>query len=204
MVRVAWVMGTLAALAVLGVAVVAAVHDPARALVLRGEHLAVTLPGEGWSLAGSDEAVQYADPAGRVVARLRGPAVYREGVCPGTSRAFVGFPSPSSAWPAAAHAALVARWASAVAGEPAGGVPPVERSDGRLRSDVTVSVPDGPCAPARARVSVVSVAVAGGTASVVLVRDLDVEGALGEAAAEAILASVGRDARGRQSLRSRT
>lgn len=193
MTRVAWVLGVLATATVVAAAAVWLRSSPGpadlRQVVLRGEGLSITV-GEGWTLTGADEAVQYADRHGRVTARLRGPAVYGEGACPGASRAFVGFPTGSAAEPAAAHTALVARWAAAVAGGPALGVPPAAAGGGWLRTDVTLAVPDGPCAPDRARLTVVSTASARGTASVVLVRDLDVPGALSDEAAEEVLGSV--------------
>lgn len=109
-VRIAQVLAVLAALSVLGTGTVAAIRwagdDDARPgdatappapLSIRDPRTGATLevPGTEWRVADREVRIYYADEAGRPLAVVRGPALYRPGYCAAdpenSNRGFVGF-----------------------------------------------------------------------------------------------------------------
>jgi hypothetical protein len=115
------VVAVLAVLAATAVAVVAYVvrddgpakpapggHDPAPTLTIRDPASGATfaVPSRRWRVEERRVRIFYADDAGRPVAVVRGPAVYRAGYCSqrprDSNRAFAGFTrDPFGAWVAA-------------------------------------------------------------------------------------------------------
>ena len=209
--RLAWALAVVAVVCVLGSSAVALAdrlagrHAPApgaSGVWLEGPDVRVRLPA-GWRLTGPDEAVQYADGAGRVLASVASPAVLDPGFCAeaaSSSRAFVGWLPVGGAHTRSLSRRTAERWVSAVALDPrtgrAGRARAVssQRVEGGHRSDAVVDVPPGPCAPPRAHVTVLSVATpaaaGGGAATLVMVRDVDAPGVLDDEVAERILASL--------------
>lgn len=186
----AWVLGVVAALAVVGTSAAAlVVRDPAP-LVLRSAGARVDVPADGWKLMTKD-GVGYADRSGRPAVSVPTPAVYAAGWCAEDrtmTHAFVGFVDRGGRTPAA----IARDWGRAITLDRVTGkrVGPVTvdhaLSGGVDRADADLRVPAGPCNPPREHLTV----VAAGDQALVLVRDLDVDGALSERAAEDILDSL--------------
>lgn len=188
--RVVWVLGVVAALAVVGTSAAALVLDDDAEqprLTLRGSGVSATLPAAHWRIAPADTGIVYRDADGRRLVGLTGPAVYREGACVSDrtlSRAFAGF-VPRSGRPlrTVARAWAEAATLDVTTGRPTG---PVRLRVSEDRVDADVGVPPGPCNPARQHLTV----VAAGDQALVLLRDVGVAGALPQEAAEEIADSV--------------
>ena len=179
----AWVLGVVAALAVVGTSATAlVVRDPAP-LALHGAGVRARIPAQHWRIAPGDYAIAY--PGGL---QVLGPAVYREGWCdalPTSSRAFAGFVARAGRSPRA----IAEQWGAAITRDRIAGraVGPVEvETTGARRADADLLVPEGPCNPPREHLTVVTM----GDQALVLVRDLDVDGALPADDAEAIVGSL--------------
>jgi len=190
MLTVARVLAVVAVVSVVGVSAVALVvrpGDPDRWLV--GGESRVRL-GSGWELTGPGTVVQYPTRAGTL--RVSAPAVYAAGHCRGTgSRAFAGFLPVATGSTHRVARAVAARWARAAAGATGRpGAVTTRALDSGHRADATVRAPAGECPAPRARVSVLALDLPGERVRpLVLVRDLDAPGALGDADAERLLAS---------------
>lgn len=182
--RVAWMLGILAVLCVLGTTAAALTHDGSSSAGGGGGAGGAAAPGAHWRRSPAGTAVAYRDRAGHTLVMVRAPWVYREGWCAqadDSSRAFAGFvPLGRQQLPV-----LARRWADAVTldvttGRAAG---PVRLSvtDGRVDADL--AVPSGPCNPPREHLTV----VARGDRALVLVRDVGVPDALSAADADRLL-----------------
>lgn len=167
-------------------------------LLVRGEGVggsSVEVPGRGWTLEPRETTIYYVDPAGDPVVGVSGPAVYRNGYCPGargsSQRAFAGFTGTSdpSAWVEAIslaedlrssndHTPVETRARTLADGTPA------------IRSSSTITLADpGDCHPPRVQFTMLSWHTGDGRANLVLVRDVGTPGALTDESAEAILGS---------------
>ncbi|MEX0426714.1 hypothetical protein AB3X52_03705 [Nocardioides sp. DS6] len=179
----AWVLGIVAALAVVGTSAAAVVLRDPDPLVLRGAGVRATVPDEDWRIAPPDYTIEYAAGVG-----VLGPAVYREDWCAAaahSSRAFAGFVDREGR----TARQIAQRWGVAITrdridGSSVGPVTVVASGPGR--ADADLRVPTGPCNPPREHLTV----VADGDQALILVRDIDVEGALPTSKAEAVLASL--------------
>ncbi|HYF72914.1 MAG TPA: hypothetical protein VD864_08830 [Nocardioides sp.] len=196
--RIAQVLAVLAALAVLGTAGVALAQwggddadrppdrppgEPAP-LVVRDPRTGATVevPGSGWRVEDRRVRIYYTDEAGRPVAVVRGPAVFRPGYCaadPASSnRGFVGFTrQPFEAWVGAL---------GSPEGETVDRVTLAGGTRAQLRWARVDQAAPGPCAAPQVYVAMVRA----GDVRVVLVADSGTPGTLPEEQVEAILAGV--------------
>ncbi|MBF4162921.1 hypothetical protein [Nocardioides acrostichi] len=165
---------------------------PPSAPVLHLGGLDVPLPA---SFEATDPGTRlfYPGRRGQPLAVVTGAAVLEPGVCPevpDSSRGFVGLAEVSDQRLLAAHRAALRRWRTGLA-IGVGGRPRVHRVDageGRMRTDLVLrNRRNGPCQPPRVAVSVLSARTSRGVATIVLVRDVGVDGALGDAAADLLL-----------------
>ncbi|ANH38392.1 hypothetical protein I601_1963 [Nocardioides dokdonensis FR1436] len=162
-----------------------------------------------WSLRPPGTSVFYTDAEGRISAALDGAAVYRDGFCDRagaahrpSNRAVAGFGRVSRLGARRTSRAVAQQWRAAIAFDSRTGTVhetsrvrtrDVELADGAaaVRSDFTLRIAEpSACEAARVRTSVVSLDTGGWTASLVLVRDVAVPDALGDAEAERLLASL--------------
>lgn len=178
-------------------------------VVRGGVHDAAVLEVRGdWALRPRGTSLFFTDAEGRISAALDGAAVFRDGACgagegsASANRAITGFGRPSRLPARRASRAVVRQWRDAVAHDSRTGTthatgPLRTRAlalvDGSpaMRSDTTVTIREPrACEAGRVRVSVVSLDTGRWTSSVVLVRDLDEPDALGDDAADRLLAGL--------------
>ncbi|GAA4710488.1 hypothetical protein [Nocardioides conyzicola] len=186
--RIAVALAVVAVLAVLATAALAVTtyvggDDPdALAVTDPGTGARFEVPGKDWAVRGARSRIYYEDDAGKPVAVVTGPAVYRDGSCaeqPGDSnRGFAGFTQDAfDAW----RAGL-------------GGGPgeerrdPVELADGREGTVRWVRLPggSGPCAAAGIELAMLS----SGGVRVVVVADAGEAGTLAHGEIVRILRSL--------------
>ncbi|WP_296603407.1 hypothetical protein [Nocardioides sp.] len=212
-VRIAQVLGVLAALSVLGTGGVAASQwaedDDTRSgdaaqrpepVTVRDQRTGATfeVPAGGWRVADPEVRVYYADDAGRATAVVRGPALYRSGYCEAdpqdSNRAFVGFTRQGfDDW---VDGVVDGRstWSTGVAHET---VRLADGTRGRLSWVGLALDRGGPCSAPGVEVAMVE---AGGV-RLVLLRDTTVDDELPHEQVEEILTSL-RLGSSRPSLRS--
>lgn len=174
-----------------------------------GARVEVPAPADGWTRKGGDVVVYYVDRRGDPAVGVRGPAVFRDGYCArrpgGSNRGFVGFARPATGVSVrAANTALGRRWVRAVAldGDLRTSSPhtplrtrPLTLADGTpaVRSTSRIRVADRrPCGAPEVVVTLVSVETGGRVATVVMVRDAGVHGALSNGLADRILGTLTR------------
>ena len=186
-------------------------HAFAGGRFLRGGGARVEVPARaaGWTRQGRDVVVYYVDRRGDPAVGVRGPAVFRDGYCArrpgGSNRGFVGFARPATGVSVrAANTALGRRWVRAVAldGDLRTSSPhtplrtrPLTLADGTtaVRSTSRIRVADrGPCGAPVVVVTLVSVGTGGRVATLVMVRDAGVPGALADGRADRILGTLTR------------
>jgi hypothetical protein len=195
--RIAQVLAVLAALSVLGTGTVAATRwagddgagpgdatEPLAPLSVRDPRTGATfeVPAAEWRIADRGVRIYYADEAGRPVAVVRGPAVFRPGYCAArpqdSNRAFAGFTRQSfQAW----REAL-----GRVEGETTSRVTLADGTAAVLRWARVDQAASGPCQAPEAYVAMVRA----GTVRVVLVADSGAPGTLPEERIEQILRSL--------------
>jgi hypothetical protein len=188
-VRLAVVLGTLAAVAVLvtvalAVATYVGGDEPAGAHVVTDPESGASfeVPGESWEVRGPRSRIYYADAQGQPTAVVSGAAVYRDGYCaeqPGDSnRGFAGFTDQG-----------FGSWRASL-GEAVGDEhhDPVELADGSpatLRW-VRIAGGSGACAAAGVELAMVSA----GDVRVVLVADAGEDDTLGHDQIVRVLSSL--------------
>ena len=172
-----------------------------------GARVEVPAPADGWTRMGGDVVVYYVDRRGDPAVGVRGPAVFRDGYCArrpgGSNRGFVGFARATSGVSVrAANTALGRRWVRAVAldGDLRTSSPhtplrtrPLTLADGTtaVRSTSWIRVADrGPCGAPEVVVTLVSVGTGRRVATLVMVRDAGVRGALPAGLADRILGTL--------------
>lgn len=185
--RAVWVLGVLAALCVLTSATLAATvspsHPHAERQWLRGHGVEVAVPTARWRLEPETSAIRYDGDA-----LVRAPAVLDAGFCPSapsSSRAFVGLLPPVQGTVGQVVFRAAGIWAKGIAGRALG-----IAGEPASRVDVDVPVPDGPCAPTTAHLTVVGRTTGAGVVVLVLVRDVGEPGDLSAAEAERIVGSL--------------
>jgi hypothetical protein len=154
-----------------------------QALRLRAHGLELSVPAGRWRLEPSSRAIAYGE------AVLRAPAVLDEGFCPSagsSSRAFVGLLAPVPGSVSRVVARTGSQWARAVSAAAAVAVP---RASGP-RLDLDVPVPQGPCAPATAHLTLVGRSTPAGVVVLLLVRDVGEPRDLSASQADAIVTSL--------------
>ncbi|MDF8264714.1 hypothetical protein [Luteipulveratus flavus] len=171
------------------------------------ESYLVPAPRDGWTMGTPGDSVGYADAQGRPLASANSPSYFQAAFCPrGSSpgRAWVGVvPTPAGVGEPSRAVAKV--WASAVSlradGRQHSPTSPVSSTTGTVddpgatavtsTSVVTLDEPDPTgCLPPRVEVTARTVSNEGLSATVVLVRDLDVPGQLTDDIKDRILRSV--------------
>jgi hypothetical protein len=202
--RTAQLLAVLATLAVLGTSALAVAHrvdrhgdavsgpeDEHPGLVVRDPRTGARfeVPGAGWRVRGRAVRIYYADEAGRPVAVVRGPAVFRAGYCAGqpngSNRGFAGFTRQRfQAWVGGITQGR-GTWTTGVDHER---VELPDGTTGRLSRVGLALGRGGPCAAPRVEVAMVEA----GDVRVVLVRDTTVDDELPDADVERILASLTR------------
>lgn len=184
-------------------------QDATVQVVRGGEHDAAVLEvGEGWTLRPRGTSLFYTDAQGRISAGIDGAAVFRDGFCEAdgssasdqpSNRAIAGFGRVSRLAARPTSREVARQWRDAVAYDHRTATThdtgplrtrALELDDGSqaVRTDVAVRLAEpGECEAARVQVSVVSLDTGRWTSSLVLVRDRDVPGALGDDAADRLL-----------------
>ena len=174
-----------------------------------GARVEVPPPADGWTRTRGDVVVYYVDRRGDPAVGVRGPAVFRDGYCArrpgGSNRGFVGFARPATGVSVAtANTALGRRWVRAVAldGDLRTSRPHTPLRTDRLtladgttavRSVSRIRVADhGPCGAPEVVVTLVSLDAGGRVATLVMVRDAEVRGALADGLADRILGTLTR------------
>jgi len=202
--RIAQVLAVLAALSVLGTGAVAAAQwvggdDEASSrtgerkapepLVVRDPRTGASfeVPGTGWRVEDREVRIYYADEAGRPVAVVRGPAVFRAGYCAAqpkdSNRSFAGFTRQGfRAWVGGITQGR-GTWTTGTSHER---VELADGTTGRLSRLGLALDRGGPCAALGVEVAMLQ---AGGV-RVVLVRDTNVEDELPTDDVAEILASL--------------
>jgi len=185
--RFAWLLGVVAALAVVGTSTAAVVvdHDRGRFEVRAGTQ-SVRVPEHGW--VKQSQPVGYLGRDGQPLVGVSGGAVYDVGWCPADrsyNHAIVGFVPRGDR----AIAEIARDWGAAITLDPRTGkhAGPVRLTfRGADRVDADLTSPSGLCNPPRVHLSVVSA----GRSALVLVRDLDLDDVLTPHDADEILDSL--------------
>lgn len=185
--RLAWVLGILAALAVAGTSAAAVVEGRGSGiLTVRAGGESVSMPADGWRT--EPRSVGYVDASGHPLVGIAGGAVYDVGWCSADrsyNHAIVGFVPRSGR----TVGAIARDWGAAITldnstGKQVGPVRLIPTGSDRVDADLTS--PPGACNPPRVHLTVVRA----GSLALVLVRDRDLDGVLGERSAERILDSL--------------
>lgn len=196
--RLAWTLGIVAVVVLLGTTVTAIVVARQRSDASSGSRefrsrgLAVTMPARHWTVGGG---VGFRDEQQRIRVAVTRSGLYRHGFCADDAdltRAFLGIQGRGRT--RASARAIAHRWAwwasyDTVEDRHLGyrDVPAAGRRDNRAdRADVVATYPEGPCNPPRVHITVVT----RGAGAFVLMRDLDAPGALPDEEAERIIASL--------------